>query len=165
MRRTPSSGHRAELLDATVRFVTAIIDVPGVQSVSLLGSIVTDRPDPKDIDFLVTIDDHCDLTQLARLGRRLKGHTQSLNHGADVFLASTTGQYLGRLCSWRECRPGLRAACDALHCGRRPHLHDDLRTVNISLALVDTPPLEVWPTIHARVSLPPDVSAWVAAFP
>jgi hypothetical protein len=47
--------------------------------------------------------------------------------------------------------------CDALHCGRRPYLHDDLATIQLSAALVAEPPLELWPHVAARVPIPDDV--------
>lgn len=31
-----------------------------------------------------------------------------------LFLANQRGQYLGRTCPWKECAPGIRAACEAL---------------------------------------------------
>jgi hypothetical protein len=79
---------------------------------------------PKDVDVLVTIDGAMDLSDLARAGRRLKGHAQTINLGADVFLADTTGSYLGRICHYRECHP--RVLCKAQHCRQRNHLNDDL---------------------------------------
>jgi hypothetical protein len=33
------------------------------------------------------------------------GRAQTINLGADVFLADTTGRYLGRICHYRECNP------------------------------------------------------------
>src|SRR5438094_801280 len=63
----------------------------------------------------------------------------------------------GRLCHWRECRPGVRLACDARHCGRRPFLHDDLDVVTLDRGLVEAPPLELWPTVVPRARLPWDV--------
>jgi len=48
-------------------------------------------------------------------------------------------------------------SCDALHCGRRPYLHDDLKTVRLSKDLIAAPPIELWPRIVARVLLPEDV--------
>ena len=102
MRRTGRLGHRSDLLDATIQFITSIVEVPGVQSVSLLGSIVTDRPDPKDIDLLLTIADDTDVSVVAAHARRLQGRAQQLNRGADVFLADERGTYLGRTCHWKE---------------------------------------------------------------
>ena len=51
---------------------------------------------------------------------------QSQN-GGDIFLAGPKGNYLGRTCHWKNCGPGIRMSCDALHCGQRHYLHDDLR--------------------------------------
>lgn len=47
--------------------------------------------------------------------------------------------------------------CDALHCGRRPYLHDDLRTITLERSLIIAPPLELWPHIVTRVAVPADV--------
>jgi hypothetical protein len=74
-----------------------------------MGSLVTSRAIPKDADVLVTINGTMDLGQLARAGRRLKGSAQTINLGADIFLADVTGRYLGRICHYRECHP--RVAC------------------------------------------------------
>jgi hypothetical protein len=70
-----------------------------------MGSIVTAKLIPKDIDMLVTIDAEMELSKLARAGRRLKGTAQTINLGADVFLADATDRYLGRICHYRECHP------------------------------------------------------------
>ena len=104
--------------------------------------------------MLVTVDDDADLTPLATLGRRLKGHAQSRNKGADIFLADPSGKYIGRICSWRECYPGKRMSCDARHCGRRAFLHDDLDDVTLDASLIKTPPLELWPEIVRQIELP-----------
>ncbi len=112
---------------------------------------------PKDADALVTIDGTTDLAQLARAGRRLKGLAQTINLGADIFLANDGGRYLGRICHYRECRP--RPACLAEHCGCRKHLNDDFHVVTLSNEILAAPPVELWPNIVRRVMVPPDVEA------
>jgi hypothetical protein len=62
-----SEGHRQQLLDALRRFVTAARQIAGVRRIAVLGSIVTTKPDPKDIDVLVVVADDADLTSLATL--------------------------------------------------------------------------------------------------
>ena len=124
-----SEDHRPQLLDALRRFVLAARQIAGVRRIALLGSIVTAKQNPKDIDVLVVVADDADLTPLATCARRLQGQAQGLNRGADVFLADEQGAYIGRTCHWRDCRPGMRQSCDALHCGRRPYLHDDLGVI------------------------------------
>src|SRR6266540_4976326 len=121
-----SEGHRQQLLDALRRFVAAARQIAGVRRIALLGSIVTTKPDPKDIDALVVVADDADLTMLATCARRLQGQAQSFNRGADVFLADERGTYIGRTCHWRDCRTGVRRSCDALHGGRRPYLQKTL---------------------------------------
>jgi predicted nucleotidyltransferase len=159
-----AEGHRPQLLDGLRRFVRSVRDIPGVKSIAVLGSIVTTKPNPKDIDVLVVIADDADLTPLATASRRLQGHAQSFNRGADVFLANERGTYIGRTCHWRDCRPGVRQSCDALHCGRRPYLHDDLDAIRLNSSLVVSPPVTLWPHVERRGQLPPDVEEIVAAF-
>ena len=107
--------------------------------------------------MLVTVTETGDLGPLAKLGRRLQGRAQGFNRGGDIFLADPEGNYLGRTCAWKDCRPGVRQSCDALHCGRRHYLHDDLQSVALDRTLVAAPPLELWPQIVPRVAVPPDV--------
>jgi hypothetical protein len=75
--------------------------------IALVGSVTTPKPAPKDIDFLLTVSESCDLATVALHARRLKGRLQGHNLTADIFLADETGQYIGRVCRWRECRPGV----------------------------------------------------------
>ena len=158
-----SAGHRRQLLDALRRFVVAARQTTGVRRIALVGSIVTTKPNPKDIDVLVVVADNTDLTPLATCARRLQGQAQGFNRGADVFLVDEQGTYIGRTCRWRDCRPGVRRSCDALHCGRRPYLHDDLDTITLNHTLVLSPPVTVWPSVQRRGRLPTDVEEMVAA--
>jgi hypothetical protein len=146
---------RRPLLLAVLAFVMAARACPGVHRISLLGSILTAKAIPKDIDVLVIIDAAMDLASLARSGRRLMGQAQTINLGADVFLADTTGRYLGRICHYRECHP--RVLCHAQHCGQRDHLNDDLHIVALSQDLIASPPVELWPKVIRRLLLPADV--------
>lgn len=107
--------------------------------------------------MLVTVTDQADLAPLAMSGRKLQGHCQSFGRSGEVFLADEQHHYLGRTCSWKQCGPGIRASCDALHCGQRPYLHDDLGEIKLDEALVAEPPIELWPTVVARVPVPEDV--------
>ena len=116
----PGMSKRVHVLAAVAAFVHAARDLDGIAGIALLGSLATDKPDPQDADLLVAVADDLDLTGPARLARRLQGRAQQRNAGANVFLATPRGRYLGRTCPWRECRPGLRLRCDAVHCGRRP---------------------------------------------
>ena len=147
---------RRPLLLAVLAFMLAARACPGVQRISLLGSILTAKVIPKDVDVLVTIDAAMDLTRLARSGRRLMGQAQTINLGADIFLADTTGRYLGRICRYRECQP--RVLCHAQHCGQRDHLNDDLHIVTLSQELISSPPVDLWPNDIRRVPVPADVA-------
>lgn len=125
--------------------------------IALIGSLTTGEPEPKDVDLLVTVTDGADLALLATLGRKLNGHVQSFGRGGEVFLADPRGNYLGRTCPWKECGPGIRASCDALHCGQRLYLHDDLDTIKLASDLIIAPPIELWPQLIARMPIPQDV--------
>jgi predicted nucleotidyltransferase len=157
-----ASELRARLLGFAGEFVANARNFAGVDRIAMLGSLVTAKADPKDVDLLVTVTDGCDLAPLAKLGRRLTGQAQRLNHGAGVFLTSPSGAYLGRTCHWRICHPGVRSSCDAAHCGARPYLHDDVRDVTLSRSLIAAPPLELFPATVARIELPLDVATWLA---
>ena len=153
------SSIRDFLLNEVLRFVKYVRTCPGVLRIAVVGSLATDKENPKDADVLVTVDENADLNPLASAGRKLKGRAQSRNRGADIFLADPSGNYIGRTCHWRECRPGIRSSCDARHCGRRAFLHDDLDDVTLDVAVIKAPPLELWPNIVRRVDLPKDVEA------
>lgn len=153
---------RMQLLTAIVPFIQTAAAIQGVKRVALFGSLTTTKAHPKDVDLLISIDDTMDLEQLATAGRKLQGRVTSLTHGnygADLFLASSRHRYLGRLCQHKECC--YRARCEALHCGKRPYLRDDLHRVTLEQSLVVAPPLDLWPTITARVVIPQDVERHV----
>jgi hypothetical protein len=152
---------RPHLLNAVLAFVRAARSTPGVLRIALLGSLATEKPVPKDADVLVTIDAAMDLGPLARLGRRLQGTAQTINLGADIFLADAAGRYLGRICHYRECSP--RMACRALSCGQRQHLNDDLQIVTLSPTLISAPPIDLWPRFVARCAVPADTQALLIA--
>jgi hypothetical protein len=155
---TPSVAEpRRPLLLAVRSFVQAARDCRGVLRIALVGSLTTAKAMPKDADVLVTIDRAMDLANLARAGRRLKGNAQTINLGADIFLADDSDRYLGRICHYRECRP--RRGCLAEHCCRREFLNDDLHVVTLSNELLAAPPVELWPKVVRRVKVPPDVEA------
>src|SRR5437899_10130572 len=148
---------RRQLLLAVRAFVRAACTCPGVLRIALIGSLVTSKAIPKDADVLVMINGTMDLGELARAGRRLKGSAQTINLGADIFLADVTGRYLGRICHYRECHP--RVACLAQHCGRREHLNDDLHVVTLATELIALPPGGRWPTVIPRLTAPGEVGS------
>lgn len=151
-----SSEVRTTLLELAADFVRSARTCPGVARIALVGSMVTSKPRPKDVDLLVTVTADLEMPRLAKVARRLKGTAQSrLNSGADVFLADASGQYLGRVCHYRERH--RRVLCRARHCGAIPHLADDLDAVSLSAQLIATPPIELWPSVVARVAVPADV--------
>ena len=157
------SSLREFLLREVLTFVRYVRGYPEVSRIALLGSLTGSKPKPKDADVLVTVADDADLRSLAKAGRKLKGRAQSRNSGADIFLASPSGVYIGRVCHWRECGPFIRASCDARHCGRREFLHDDLDDVTLDSTLVREPPLELWPKVVRRISVSPDVESFLLA--
>ena len=151
-----SAEVRGTLLRLTREFVLAARQISGVTRISLLGSLVTSKGRPKDADVLVTIHPALDLAPLARAARRLQGQAQGINSTADVFLATPDGEYLGRVCPFRECYP--RRSCQARHCGAWPHLNDDLEVVALPRATIADPPVVLHPNLIAAVPVPDDVA-------
>ena len=52
---------RDNLLTEVLRFVERAYVCPGVRRIALVGSLATDKQNPKDADMLVTVDDDADL--------------------------------------------------------------------------------------------------------
>jgi hypothetical protein len=158
---------RDSLLRHARGFVAEAAKIAAVRRIALIGSVMTAKRDPKDIDLLVAIDGAADLAPLAAAGRRLMGRCQGLNRGADIFLADAStapgGRYIGRLCRWRQCAPFIRRACRALNCGRREYLYDDLEIVTLAPELVREPPLELFHQVVRRAPVPEDVETVLLA--
>jgi hypothetical protein len=159
----PQPPVRTQLLAATLLFVQTASRLAGVKRIALIGSLTTTEPSPKDVDLLVTVTDDMDLAPLAKAARQFNGRAMQTgrSRGGDVFLADVAGNYLGRTCPWKECGPGIRTSCDALHCGQRHYLHDDLRCIKLQPALIQAPPIELWPVVAARVEVPADVEGFL----
>ena len=75
MSRAPSP--RRFLLAAALPFVREAARLPGVTRIALIGSLTTDKPDPKDIDLLVTISEDTDASKLDRLARQFQGRVSA----------------------------------------------------------------------------------------
>ena len=144
---------RTTLLSLAAEYVRRIRGLDGIRRIALVGSLCTRKANPKDIDILLSLRPGMDLAELARFSRSLKGATQSISSGADIFLAEE-GRYIGRICGYRECHPRVR--CLALHCGGRPHLNDDLENVRLDDSLISDPPLVLWPEWKAKPGVPED---------
>jgi hypothetical protein len=155
----PLPDKRAVLLHAVLDFVRDARAIPGVRRIALLGSLTTPKAIPKDVDVLVEVSDGMPLGKLASSSRRLLSKTMATGDGCgtDVFLCNPQGEYVGRICAWKQCAPGIRRACQAQHYGRREFLNDDLQIVRLDPTLIAKPPLELWPEIIARTEMPDDV--------
>lgn len=155
--KQPEITQRDYLISAALDFAGKASHLEGVIQIALIGSLTTNKAKPKDADVLVTIKESVDMEKLAELGRKFKGRTQNINCGADIFLINAIGKYLGRTCSWRECRPGIRMACQAMNCGRVAYLYDDLQIIKLSKELTANPPLIIYPEIIIKNKLPKDL--------
>ena len=164
MQQDRDSNIRDFLISETFRFIARIISLPGVLRIALPGSFPKIQTNPKDTDILITVRDDMDLSPLAAAARKLKGPAQSRNKGADIFLANSEGEYIGRICHWRQCGPRFRVSCDTYHCEQRVYLHDDLGDIQLDPHLVKEPPLEVWPNIVTRGKIADDVLAALVRF-
>ena len=151
----PEPPLRTQLLAAVLLFVRSVSRLSGVKRIALIGSLTTLEPRPNDVDLFVTITDDLDLTPLAKAARQLSGRATQTggSRWADVFLADVAGKYLGRTCPWKECGPGIRMSCQAQHCGQRHYLYDDLQNIKLESAVIQAPPIELWPTVVPRVEV------------
>lgn len=52
---------REQLLSHLPWFVSEVAKLPGIRRIALLGSITTDKLNPKDLDFLVVVGDDLNL--------------------------------------------------------------------------------------------------------
>ena len=138
-----------------MEFVAHARNVKGVIRIALIGSILTDKKAPKDIDLLVNVSTDIDIKSLAARGRQMKGKSQTLNLGADIFLSSIDNQYIGRLCRYRDCHP--RVSCQGADCRPDSWICTDLRVIKIHSTLIESPPLVVWPKTLIGQPLPDDV--------
>ena len=77
-------------------------------------------------------------------------------------MPNPAGEYIGRICHWRECAPGIRMSCDAQHCGKRMYLHDDMDAVHLSSQLVTNPPIQVWPRVEYSGNVPADLMPFLS---
>ena len=157
----PGFNIREAFLEEALAFARTAGRIPGVTRLALIGSLLTSKTRPKDCDLLVSVTDEVDMPGLAKLGRRLKGRTGAMGSGADVFVCDEKHRYIGRICEWRECWP--RVLCDALNCGLRPGLHDDLDAVRLEHHLTLTPPVELFPAVITRITVPRDVQSVLLA--
>ena len=155
---------RLFLIAEAFRFIERIAGIPGVRRIAMVGSLLSSKANPKDVDLLITVNDEADLPVLAKSARRLMGLAQSKNKGADVFLANSAGQYIGRICHWSRCGPQYRTTCDARNCGVREYLHDDLDDITLDPLVVKEPPLEVWPSLVYRQSVARDLLPFLERF-
>lgn len=136
---------RPVLLIAALDFVRDARTCPNVLRIALVGSLATAKPNPKDIDVLVTLADDDELAPLAMASRRLKGRANAINLSADVFLCDAQGDYLGRVCQFRNCHP--RSACDGWQCRPGSYLNNDLHVITLDRSLTLAPPIDLWPSV------------------
>ncbi len=153
---TEQSTYRTVILAETLEFVKQACKLNGIKKISLIGSLTRQKSYPKDVDLLIRVTDEADLAPLAKMARQLSGRLQDKrnNAGVDAFLANPRGKYLGRTCPWRICEP--RGNCDAFHCAKRLHLHDDFEDIKLKRDLILRPPVDLWPKIVRREVLPED---------
>jgi hypothetical protein len=151
---------RDSLLEAALWFVQAAAQLSEVQRIVLIGSILSDRQSPERRRPTGVRCRRCRSrtaggTPAPRaapepepLCRRILGRRATPVFGSDLFLEVVPA---------RDSR-----LSDALHCGRRPHLHDDLATIRLPDSLIAAPPLELWPIVVRRCQVPADVERLVS---
>ncbi|MGE5805431.1 MAG: hypothetical protein ACM34M_06525 [Ignavibacteria bacterium] len=149
--------YRENLIQLVLDFVIACRKIESIQRIAIIGSLLSEKKKPKDVDLLLNIPDDLELTKLAKISRTLQGKSGSIGGGADIFLANSNNEYIGRACIWKDCRFGARIRCDAINCGKRKYLHDDLNAITLKRELIDNPSLILFPSIIRNVPIPIDV--------
>src|SRR5207249_11341757 len=95
---------RDSLLEAALWFVQSAARLSGIRCIALIGSIVSDRPSPKDIDLVVYVADDADLAPLAstarrsRVGSRARTGAQTCSwqtSAATTWVGRAPGKYAG----------------------------------------------------------------------
>jgi predicted nucleotidyltransferase len=159
-RRQEDVGRRLRLLEAARAFVTSAAACAGVRQIALIGSICTPKPHPKDIDLVLTLEPGIELGELARLARRLNGTVIQIpgGTGSDVFVVEN-GQYIGRLCHYREPWQRRVCACCRLMCAPgRQFLCDTAANFRLNQDVVQHPPVTLWPEVVVNAAtVPADV--------
>jgi hypothetical protein len=146
---------RRHLLLGVQAFVRDASRLVVTEWIALGGSLTTDKANPKDADVMVGLKPGLDLKALAILGRRLKGHGQHINSGADIFLFENN-RYIGRTCGYRD--PWTRVACQHNHCSSgRPYLCDTSQNVRLKDGLENHRHILLWPEWKAEIEVPKDV--------
>ncbi len=163
---------REHLLKGGVTFIERASAIPGIQRIAMVGSMTTDKKIPKDIDFLVTVNESIDFKDLAEAGRQLQGYAHRINLTADIFITNSDGIYIGRTCNYKE--PFLRRDCQGKVCGHfllmdedipavlqafnsLLHLCSDTEMIKFTKEEIDKPPLIIWPEIVRNAPIPEDV--------
>jgi len=146
---------RTFLLQHSRTFIENACTLDGVLRIAMIGSLLTTKEKPKDIDILVTISEGVDINALAKLGRQLKGKCQTENAGADIFLCSEAGEYLGRTCGYKECH--IRASCLGTQCHLGLRVCNDFEEVRLESDLIKNPVLVLWPSVEKWGEIPEDV--------
>jgi len=116
----------------------------------------------RDLDLLVTVKPGSSIKALGKLKRKLQGKISRGSMGSDVFIAEG-GRYIGRACQYRE--PWPRADCMArkLHCADgREFLCDTSADFSLDEAVIDNPPVILWPEVKKNTEIPATLSAFVA---
>ena len=149
--------YRENIIQLVYEFFVSCLKINSVKRIAIIGSILTQKEKPNDVDLLLTIPDDLELNRLAKFCRVLQGKSGQIGGGADVFVVNLNNKYLGRICIWKVCKFGVRMRCDADNCGKREYLHDDLSVIKLSKELIDNPPLILFPKIIRNVSIPLDV--------
>jgi len=147
---------RRHLLEGIRDFTASASHLEGIEWIALGGSLTTDKADPKDADVMAGVKPGLDLKALAVLGRRLKGHGQHINSGADIFLFENN-RYIGRTCGYRN--PWTRVACWPDHCASgRPYLCDTTQNVRLKDGLAKHRHILLWPEWKCDFVAPEDVA-------
>lgn len=151
---------RQSMLKVLGEFLPSLKALKHMEQIGLIGSMTTPKREPKDIDIVVYIGVDFDLSALAGIYRKMLGRMQSIGRGVDIFTFEQ-GSYIGRPCRYRECGRGIRLLCKADNCGRRHHLCNDLKNLNLSSTTLTNLPVQLYPKGLSGDNIPEDIRDFV----
>ena len=76
--------YRQNLIKLVLEFILSCKNIESIQRIANIGSLISNKIKPKDVDLLLNISEDMDLTHLAKISRTLQGKSGGLIGGADV---------------------------------------------------------------------------------
>src|SRR5438128_8757461 len=149
---------REQFLVGALGYVRALRAISIVESITLFGSLTTEKPDPKDVDLLIVLVETIKLRRLEKgaldgskaafdelvflnKAARAEKYKQRQRQIADLFVATSQYEYIGDL---------------SLDYDKDP-LKRYYEPMNLPEVLSKSFPIKLWPEIELSTKTPQDV--------